>query len=140
MNAKHPIVSCAVLAALAVPAAAEGMAPDSGGIETVVVTAQKREQNPIEVPFALTAYSGEFLAATHLQDFDKLSLFVPGFAVQDQSPNNPGFVMRGITSDSNDSTQEPRVSVFEDGVSASQSRGSYFELFDVARIEVAKGP
>jgi iron complex outermembrane receptor protein len=140
MNAKYPIVSCAVFAALAVPAAAENAAPDTGIIETVVVTAQKREQNPIDVPFALTAYSGDFLANSHLQDFDKLSLFVPGFTVQDQSPNNPGFVMRGITSDSNDSTQEPRVSVFADGVPASQSRGSYFELFDVARVEVAKGP
>ena len=65
---------------------------------------------------------------------------MPGFLVQNQSPNNPGFVMRGITSDSGSATAEPRVSVFQDGVSISKSRGSYVELFDLERVEVAKGP
>ena len=106
----------------------------------IVVTAQLREQDPIEVPFALTAYSGQFLEDLGVQEFDQLSAFVPGFLVQNQSPNNPGFVMRGITSDSGAATAEPRVSVFQDGVSISKSRGSYVELFDMERIEVAKGP
>jgi outer membrane receptor protein involved in Fe transport len=109
-------------------------------VEEIVVTAQKREQKTLDVPIALTAYSGEMLDKLGVQEFDKLSLFVPGFQVQNQSPNNPGFVMRGITSDSGESTTEPRVSVFQDGVSVSKSRGSYIELFDVQRIEVAKGP
>ncbi|MDP1148188.1 Plug domain-containing protein, partial [Klebsiella pneumoniae] len=85
----------------------------------------------IEVPFALTAYSGDFLENLGVQEFDQLSAFVPGFLVQNQSPNNPGFVMRGITSDSGAATAEPRVSVFQDGVSISTSRGSYVELFDM---------
>lgn len=109
-------------------------------VEDVVVTAQLRAQDPIEVPFALTAYTGSFLEKLGVQDFEELSAFVPGFLVQNQSPNNAGFVMRGITSDSGESTVEPRVSVFQDGVSISKSRGSYVELFDVQRVEVAKGP
>ena len=109
-------------------------------LDDVVVTAQLRAQDPIEVPFALTAYSGDFLTDLGVQDFEQLSAFVPGFLVQNQSPNNPGFVMRGITSDSGDSTVEPRVSVFQDGVSISKSRGSFVELFDIERVEVAKGP
>lgn len=109
-------------------------------VEDVVVTAQLRAQDPIEVPFALTAYTGNFLDKLGVQDFEELSAFVPGFLVQNQSPNNAGFVMRGITSDSGESTVEPRVSVFQDGVSISKSRGSYVELFDVQRVEVAKGP
>lgn len=148
MSRKLHWVSYAVLATMLAPATGvmafsettDASANDLGKIETVVVTAQKREQSPIEVPFALTAYTGAFMEDVRLQEFDKLSLFVPGFVVQNQSPNDPGFVMRGITSDPNDATQEPRVSVFEDGVSASQSRGSYFELFDIERVEVAKGP
>src|SRR5688500_17052686 len=87
----------------------------------IVVTAQLREQDPIEVPFALTAYSGEFLTDLGIQELDQLSAFVPGFLVQNQSPNNAGFVMRGITSDSGAATAEPRVSVFQDGVSISKS-------------------
>ena len=109
-------------------------------VDEVIVTAQLREQKTIDVPFALTAYSGQFLENLGIQEFDQLSAFVPGFLVQNQSPNNPGFVMRGITSDSGSATAEPRVSVFQDGVSISKSRGSYVELFDLERVEVAKGP
>ncbi len=69
-------------------------------LDEVVVTAQLRQQSAVEVPFALTAYSGERLESLGVQDFEELSAFTPGFLVQNQSPNNPGFVMRGITSDS----------------------------------------
>jgi iron complex outermembrane receptor protein len=121
--------------------AAQGdQADQASQVEDVIVTAQMRAQDPIEVPFALTAYNGAFMDKLGIQDFEELSAFVPGFLVQNQSPNNAGFVMRGITSDSGESTVEPRVSVFQDGVSISKSRGSYVELFDVERVEVAKGP
>lgn len=106
----------------------------------IVVTAQFRVQDPIDVPFSLSALSGETLARIGVDDFEELARFVPGFEVQNQSPNNPGFVMRGITSDAGSAFEEPRVSVFQDGVSMSKSRGAYVELFDLERVEVAKGP
>lgn len=118
---------------------AQEQAPVSS-VEDVIVTAQLREQKTIDVPFALTAYSGQFLEDLGIQEFEQLSAFMPGFLVQNQSPNNPGFVMRGITSDSGAATSEARVSVFQDGVSISKSRGSYVELFDLERVEIAKGP
>jgi iron complex outermembrane receptor protein len=113
---------------------------DASPADTIIVTAQLRAQNPIEVPMTLTALSSEELERFGLNEMDKLSRFVPGFVVQNQSPNNPGFVMRGITSDSGTATAEPRVSVYQDGVSISKSRGSYVELFDIQRVEIAKGP
>lgn len=106
----------------------------------VIVTAQLREQSATEVPFALTAYSGQTLEDLGVQDFEELSAFTPGLLVQNQSPNNPAFVLRGITSDSGEATSEPRVSIYQDGVSISKSRGSYVELFDIERVEIAKGP
>lgn len=109
-------------------------------IEEIIVTAQKREQAAQDVPIALTAYSGEFLEELGLRELDELSDFVPGLQVQLQSPNNPGFVIRGITSDSGSSQQEARVSVFIDGVPASRARGAVAELFDIERVEVLKGP
>jgi iron complex outermembrane receptor protein len=115
-------------------------AQEATAIAEIVVTAQKQQQQAIDVPIALTAYGAERLAEMGVQDFADLSLFTPGFEVQDQSPNNPGFVMRGITSDSMASFAEPRVSVFQDGVSISKAQGSYVELFDLERVEVAKGP
>ena len=126
--------------AVATAASAQVEDPTVTQVDDIVVTAQLREQDPIEVPFALTAYTGEFLRDLGVQEFDGLSAFVPGFLVQNQSPNNPGFVMRGITSDSGEATVEPRVSVYQDGVSISKSRGSYVELFDLERVEIAKGP
>ncbi|MFP5296355.1 MAG: TonB-dependent receptor [Alphaproteobacteria bacterium] len=113
---------------------------DATRLDEVIVTAQLREQSAVEVPFALTAFDGEQLQDLGVQDFEELSAFTPGFLVQNQSPNNPGFVMRGITSDSGEATTEPRVSVHQDGVSISKSRGSYVELFDIERVEIAKGP
>lgn len=129
-----------LMAAGAAHAQTASPAEATTAVDDIVVTAQLRAQDPIEVPFALTAYSGAFLESLGVQEFDQLSAFVPGFLVQNQSPNNPGFVMRGITSDSGAATAEPRVSVYQDGVSISKSRGSYVELFDMERIEVAKGP
>lgn len=108
--------------------------------QNVVVTAQLREQRIVDVPMALTALNGELLDDLGLNEFEDVARFVPGFEVQNQSPNNPGFVMRGVTSDSGEAFVEPRVSVFQDGVSISKSRGSYVELFDMQRIEVARGP
>ena len=123
-------------------AAAQNTAPEGEptAVDDIIVTAQLREQSAVDVPFALTAYAGETLDRLGVQEFEQLAAFVPGFLVQNQSPNNPGFVMRGITSDSGAATSEPRVSVFQDGVSISKSRGSYVELFDLARVEIAKGP
>ncbi len=141
MPIRFHTVSLAVLAAAIMPTAAlADTVADSTFTESVTVTAQKRAQNPIDVPMALTAYSGDFLAKLDVQEFDKLSLYTPGFIVQNQSPNNPGLVLRGLTLDSGDATQEPRVSVFEDDVSISTTRATYIELFDIDRVEIARGP
>ena len=114
MRAIHTTLLMAAVSGLALTAglahAADVPPTDPVAVEEIVVTAQKREQKTLDVPIALTAYSGETLDRLGVQEFDKLSLFVPGFQVQNQSPNNPGFVMRGITSDSGEATTEPRVS------------------------------
>lgn len=114
--------------------------PTQAQIEEVIVTAQKREQSLSDVPININAFGGERLAELNIQQFDDLANFVPGLEVQEQSANNPAFVIRGITSDSGESNIEPRIAVFQDGVPSSRSRGSFFELFDIERVEVVKGP
>lgn len=109
-------------------------------MDEIIITAQKREQRLSEVPLAVTAYSGTFLDKIGVTKFDELALFTPGLRVQEQSANNPGFVVRGITTDSGSAFDEPRVAIFQDGVSTSRNRGAYVELFDLERVEVAKGP
>lgn len=107
---------------------------------TITVTVQKREQSLQDVPVAVSVLDGAFMDDLGLSDFEDVARFIPGFEVQEQSPNNPGFVIRGITSDSGEASIEPRIAIFQDGVSISRSRGSIVELFDVERVEVAKGP
>src|SRR5262245_35617048 len=108
--------------------------------QEIVVTAQLREQRQIEVPFAVTAYTGKFLDVQGIKEFEDLARFTPGLSVQNQSPNNPAINIRGITTDSGDAFFEPRVSIYQDGVSISKPRGAYVELFDIDRVEVSKGP
>jgi iron complex outermembrane receptor protein len=109
-------------------------------LDGIIVTAQKREQLNKDVPIAITSYGGKFIEHLGISDYDAFSDYVPGLQIQIQSVNNPGIVIRGITSDSGDSRVEPRVSIFQDGVSISKSRGSVVELFDIERVEVLKGP
>ena len=140
-----PLFSALCLAWLppALAAAAEeapsGEAPATQ-LERITVTAQKREQQVADVPISISAYSGELLRKLGITRMDELSAFVPGFHAQLQSPNNPGYVVRGITTDSGESTQTSRVSIFQDGVDISRSRGSAVALFDMDRVEVLRGP
>lgn len=106
----------------------------------VVVTTQKRRQTSIEVPVAVSAITGLSLDHLNLRQMDEMSTFIPGLQVQIQSPNNPGYVIRGVTSDGGESYSQPRISAFMDGVSISRSRASVVELFDLERVEVVKGP
>jgi len=122
------------------PAAPAPEATDDQSQQVIVVTAQLREQRQIDVPFALTAYTGKFIEQQGIQEFEDLARFTPGLAVQNQSPNNPAINIRGITSDSGDAFFEPRISIYQDGVSIARPRGAYVELFDVDRVEVSKGP
>ncbi|MEM6680716.1 MAG: TonB-dependent receptor [Pseudomonadota bacterium] len=108
--------------------------------EEIIVTAQKRAQPIKDVPVTISALSGDFLQKIDATEFDEIALFTPGLTVQEQSPNNPGFVIRGITSDSGSAQIAPRVSIYYNGVDVSRSRGSYFDLVDIERIEVVKGP
>lgn len=113
---------------------------DNAEIETVVVTAQKRVQSIQDVPMTMSALGAQTLDDLGIDRFDALSDFIPGLVVQQQSINNNGYVIRGITSDDGSSSASARVSVYLNGTDVSRSRGSYFETYDMERIEVVKGP
>lgn len=129
----------AALALLTV--SATGAKADPGvAVGELVVTAQRREQIVLDVPIALTAYDSETLTRLRVRTMHDLATFTPGLLVQDKSPLDSRFVLRGIGSDDGSSYQEARVSVFQDGAPMAKSRGAYVELFDLDRVEVARGP
>ena len=106
----------------------------------IIVTAQKIEQRAQDVPITISAVSNEQIERLGVTDLDELSNYVPGLNIQEQSANNPGIVIRGITSDSGSSQQGPRVTLYYNGVDISRSRGSYQAIYDLERVEVIKGP
>ncbi len=111
-----------------------------GADNDIVVTAQKREQKIGDVPVTVTALTGARMADIGVNSLSEAALFVPGLRIQEQSANNPGFVIRGITSDSGSAQQGARVTLYYNGIDISRSRGAYQDLFDIARLEVVKGP
>ncbi len=125
-----------------------GELPDAAGAgagaapagNEIIVTAQKFQQRAQDVPITISALSGERIGELGVTDLDELSAYVPGLNIQEQSANNPGIVIRGITSDSGSAQQGPRVTLYYNGVDVSRSRGSYQAIYDMERIEVIKGP
>jgi len=113
---------------------------DSSDSNDIIVTAQKIEQRAKDVPITITAVTGARIAELGVGDLDELSSYIPGLNIQEQSANNPGIVIRGITSDSGSSQQGPRVTLYYNGVDISRSRGSYQAIYDLERVEVIKGP
>lgn len=125
-----------------VPAYAETASADAAGTtsQEILVTAQKFEQRAVDVPMTISAVTGETMRDLGVSDLDELANYIPGLNIQEQSANNPGIVIRGITSDSGSAQQAARVTLYYNGVDISRSRGSYQDIYDVERIEVVKGP
>lgn len=137
--ASHPLKKTLPLAVLA--ALSQSLwAAEAPVLREIVVTTQKREQNLLEVPVSVSGYTGEFLETLGVNEFDELADITPGLIVQEQSANNPAFVIRGITSDDGAAQISPRVSVYYNDVDVSRPQMSLFELFDIMQIEVARGP
>ncbi len=138
-----PIALAAVLAAApqaAFAQDAEAPAEDERSGNQIIVTAQKIEQRAQDVPITISAVSGDQIRELGVNDLDELSNYIPGLNIQEQSANNPGVVIRGITSDSGSAQQGPRVTLYYNGVDISRSRGSYQAIYDLERVEVIKGP
>ena len=123
-------------------AAAQDAATDDTKLEQIVVTAQKREQNLQDVPIAVTALSQATLQANRVTNINDLSGLAPGVQVRAAAGGSQlaSFTIRGAVSYGVVPGSDKEVSIYLDGVYLSSPRGSIFELPDVARIEVLRGP
>jgi iron complex outermembrane receptor protein len=135
---KAALLMGTVLAATPAFAQSEG----SAQLEEIVVTAQKREQNLQEVPISVTAVTAESLKANRIVDLRDLSALAPNFTVR-VSPGGSAsatFSMRGLVTAGNALGSDKGISQYLDGVYLQNTAGSIFELADIERIEVLKGP
>ncbi len=124
------------------PVAAPAPAPvNQGGLQDIVVTARKRAENVQSVPVAITAVSAQQIQRQDLTSLEKIAARTPNFTVG-HSSNGSGaqLTMRGIGSSSTSIGIEQSVAVVVDGVYYGQGRTVEEGFFDLARLEILKGP
>ena len=114
---------------------------DEPVFEEITVTAQKRVQNIMDVPIAVTAVTGAEIEASGLFDVFALQQNVPGLIVgQSQTATTSNFAIRGIGSTSNNFGVESSVGLYVDGVYRSRQSSMINDLVDVEAVEVLRGP
>ncbi len=115
---------------------------DNGGLEEIVVTAQKREQSLQDVPIAVTAISQASLETNRITSVADLNGIAPNVSVRPAAGGTQiaSFTVRGVNSFGVVPGSDKQVSINLDGVYISAARGSIFDIADIARIEVLRGP
>ena len=110
--------------------------------DTIVVTARKREENPQEVPIALTLVEGEALEEAGAQDLSDIEAQVPNLSIyagRNQSTTLTAF-LRGIGQADPLWGVDPGVGLYLDDVYIARPQGALLDVFDVDRVEVLRGP
>jgi len=122
-------------------AAAAPQAQDTGAIETVVVTAEKRSENVQDVGMSISAFSGDQLENRGITSMTDLAKFVPSLNILQTNNNRNSVVqIRGIGTSGSNPGIEPDVGVFVDGVYIAAAGAIQQNLLDISTVEVLRGP
>lgn len=140
-------ISVALLSMISasMPAAAQAQdtaAASDEGIGDIVVTAQRREQNLQDVPVAVTAFSGDTIADLGIRSSADIAGVMPNLEIglPGGEGNQPLIYIRGVgLADTNSNNAGPN-GVYVDEVYVSSPGAQTFQLFDLDRVEVLKGP
>ena len=135
------------IAMMSAPALAQRVDARSGArdgqIEEVVVTAQFREQNLQSVPLSITVVSGALLEARSQTRLTDIAAQAPNVILQ-QNPAGSGNSMRafirGVGQSDHSPSVEPGVGIYIDDIYFGSVTASAFDLSDIARVEVLRGP
>lgn len=120
---------------------ATGVDASQGGLQEIVVTARKRVESAQDVPVAVTVLSAEQITQKDLTSLEKIASSTPNFSVG-RASNGSGatLTLRGIGSSATSIGIEQSVAVVADGVYYGQGRIINEGFFDLARLEILKGP
>lgn len=139
---RRSLASTLALAAatLATPALAQDAAVAEESTD-IVVTANRVEQNLQDVPIAVSAVSGEQLAAAGANSLENIGDLIPSVTFRKGTTSaNSAIVMRGVGTISFSIAAEPSVSTVVDGIVLSRSGQAFMDLVDIDRLEVLRGP
>ena len=127
--------------ALAQEEAAAETATESGEAD-IVVTARRREESLIEVPVAVTAYSGEALEAQGALDITDIGDTTPNVTLEASRATNSTLTafIRGVGQQDPVAGFEQGVGIYLDDVYLNRPQAAVLDIYDVERIEVLRGP
>ena len=112
-----------------------GEADNAAALDTIVVTAQRREQDATRVPISIEVIGGEDIADTAISTLEEVTLSVPNFQITQTGLTTQTYI-RGIGS-GNDPAFEQSVAQFVDGVSYGRAQLTRAPFFDLQRVEEA---
>lgn len=139
---KHPTLQAylrlaSATLALALPLAAQAEEADQPR-DDIVVTARGREEAVIAVPDSVTVFGPAEIAARRLTTIDDIIAATPGvFIINDQDPGTNLISIRGVSTNRN---QSPSIAYVVDGLALPDSELFTLRPYDLARVEVLKGP
>ena len=137
-------IACCATLSLALPAWAQTQTPDAGrdrsAVEEIIITSERRAENLQDVPVAVTALTAETIERERVEKLSDIALMTPNFTIGQQSPTQPELTIRGIGSSDREAGSDRSVVVFVDEVYIGRAGASTFDLFDLERIEVLRGP
>jgi len=133
------LMSSVALPASAAWAQAEGA---SAGVEDIVVTAQRREQNLQDVPAAVTAVNAEALKTNGIVSIVDISSLAPNLIAQKTvgGAQFPTFSVRGVLGQGNVPGTDRSLGIYLDGVPIAPGQGTSFDLPVIERMEILRGP
>ena len=133
---------CAGLMPVLPAGAAQEMLEELVFLEEIIVTAQKREQSLQEVGIAVTAFTGEQIQTLGFARSTDVATMTPGlnYTIPNAESSQINFFLRGVgLNDFADANENP-VAVYVDDIYRPAMGGLSFQLFDVDRVEVLRGP
>ena len=119
--------------------------PDPGALDEVIVTARRTAENLQRTPIAVTALTGEQLIERGLSDISEIDRFAPNLQLDTTSTSSgANFIsvafIRGVGQTDFLLTVEPGVATYIDGVYVARNVGAVFDVLDLERVEVLRGP
>ena len=143
-KALHSGVSLTAVCALISTVAPVARAQQQGAaaLEEIIVTAQRREENLQKVPIAVSALGSEMLEQFDVRSVREVSSIVPNLWMETNTGLSSGAraSLRGIGEDESYFTSDTPVGMYVDDVYIPRQTGALFDLNEVERIEVLRGP
>jgi iron complex outermembrane receptor protein len=108
----------------------------------VVVTAQRREENLLDVPLSVSAFNGDLLADLGVSTLDEVAKISPNVTLEvSRGTNNTlSAFIRGVGQQDPVAGFESGVGIYVDDVYLNRPQGAVLEVYDIDRIEVLRGP